>query len=86
MIVYLMVESEQCDVPMNAEYDPIANAILEYSDQPAVDVNATFRADDRESELIVDDNGSGFPNNFNPETMSNHGLEMAPTRRFAEAP
>ena len=40
-------------------------------------MNITFRADDQEAELTVDDNGTGFPTNFDPETMSNHGLEMA---------
>ena len=40
-------------------------------------VDIAFRVNDSEAVLTVDDNGHGFPINFNPETMSNHGLEMA---------
>src|SRR4029077_13774223 len=40
-------------------------------------VNITFHADKRDAELIVDDNGAGFPEGFDAETMSHNGLEMA---------
>jgi PAS domain S-box-containing protein len=51
----------------------ITNAIKHGSDT----VNIIFRADDQDAELIVEDNGPGFPKGFDPDTMSNHGLEMA---------
>ena len=40
-------------------------------------VDITFRANDQDAELMVEDDGPGFPEGFDPDTMSNHGLEMA---------
>jgi PAS domain S-box-containing protein len=56
----------------------IANEIVTNAIKHGRDtVNIIFRADDRDAELVVEDDGPGFPRDFDPDTMSNHGLEMA---------
>jgi len=39
-------------------------------------VDITFHADDRDAQLVVEDDGPGFPEDFDADTMSNHGLEI----------
>ena len=56
----------------------IANEIITNAIKHGRDtVDITFRAGDQDAELVVEDDGPGFPRGFDPNVMSNHGLEMA---------